>query len=121
MTNDLVETIPLLAGLAEAGALIWAFARRNVNGVVLVNALGAAALLLLVVPHLGASIRFVDIFLLLQLMTLAFALATLMTSLSYVAYPVFRPWVVWTEFSVMAGLSAGFLAFIFALRIARLI
>jgi hypothetical protein len=121
MSNELLEAIPMFAVLAEAAALIWAFARKNVNGVVLVNALGAAGLLLLVIPHLGASIRFADIFLLLQLVMLAFALATLTTSFSYLAYPNFRPWVVWTEFSVMAGLSMAFLTFIFALRMARLL
>jgi len=117
MSDELLEAIPLLAVLAEAMALVWVFARRNVNGVVLVNALAAAALIFVIVPKLSASIQLGDFFLFMQLTVVAFALATLTTSLSWLAHRGGRTFVVWTEFSVIAGLSVALAGIIFFLRI----
>ncbi|WP_158813919.1 hypothetical protein [Methylocapsa sp. S129] len=121
MSDELLEAIPLLAVLIEAAALVWAFARRNVNGIVLVNALVAAGVILLIAPELTASVQFADVFLLLQLVVLAFALTTLTTSFSWLAHPVGRPLAVWAEFSIMVGLSAALLIVVLILRMAQLV
>jgi hypothetical protein len=92
MSDELLEAIPTLAILVEAMALIWVFARRNVNGVVMVNALAAGALIFVIVPKLGASIQLGDFFLLMQLSVVAFALATLTTSLSWLAHRAGGRW-----------------------------
>jgi hypothetical protein len=121
MSNEAFETIPLLAVLAEVAALVWALARRNAESLALVNALGAAGLTLIVGPKLGGSIEFADVLFLAQLAVLGFALTTLATSLSWLARPANRPWLVWAEFSVLSSLSLAVLAFIVAAKSARLI
>jgi hypothetical protein len=118
MSDELLETIPALAVLIEAIALVWVFARRNVSGVVLINALGAAALILAIAPKLGASLQLADFFSILQLSVLVFALATLTTSLSWLAHRGGQTFAVWTEFSVMVGLSVALASLIFFLRAA---
>jgi hypothetical protein len=120
MSEELLEMIPLLAVLIEAAAFGWAFVRRNVSGIVLVNAVGAAGVILLVAPELKISLQFVDVFLLLQLAILAFALTTLTTSLSWFVQPVGRPLAVWTEFSILVGLSIALAVFLAILRLAHL-
>jgi hypothetical protein len=120
MSDELLQTIPVLAVIVELIAIAWAFARRNMNGVVLVNALGAVALIALVVPELRAGVQFDDVLVLLQFAVLAFALATLATSLSWVAHQGGRALAVWTEFSVLAGLSVALLSVVLILKLARL-
>jgi hypothetical protein len=120
MSDELIETIPMLALLLEVVAIAWAFARRNIKGVVIVNALGAAALIALVGPELGAGARFDDVLVVLQFAVLAFALATLATSLSWIAHPGRRAPAVWTEFSLLAGLSVALLTVVLVLKLARL-
>ena len=120
MSEELLEAIPLLAVLIEAAVFGWAFLRKNVGGIVLVNAIGAAGVIAFIAPELRMSLQFVDLFLLLQLAILAFALTTLTTSVSWFVHPVGRPLAVWTEFSILVGLS-GMLAIFFAiLQLARL-
>lgn len=121
MSNEALQAIPMLALFAEAGAAIWAFARKDLKSIVLVNALAAAGVMLFIAPELSVSIKFVDVILLLQVALLTFALATLTTSLSWFAFPDSQPWLVWSEFSVVAGLSLAVLAFVSALGVARLI
>ncbi len=121
MSNETLAAIPLFAILAEAGAALWALARKDLHAIALVNALAAAGLMLLVVPELGASLQFVDVFFLLQVALLIFALTTLTTSVSWFAFPMSQPWLVWSEFSVLSGLSLAVLAFVLALRTTRLI
>jgi hypothetical protein len=121
MSDELLEAIPMLAVLVELFAVGWAFARRNVNGLVLVNALGAAGLIVVVAPELRAGLQFDDLLVLLQLAVLAFALATLATSASWIAHPGGRPLIVWTEFSVIAGLSVALLTVVLLLKMARLV
>src|SRR5258708_7635126 len=120
MSDELIETLPMLAVLVEFVAMAFAFARRNVRSVVLVNALGAATLIALVAPELRAGVQFDDVLVLLQFAVLAFALATLATSLSWVAHRGGRALAVWTEFSVLAGLSVAFLTVVLILKLARL-
>ena len=120
MSEELLEAIPLLAVLIEAAVFGWAFLRKNVSGIVLVNAIGAAGVIAFIAPELRMSLQFVDVFLLLQLAILAFALTTLTTSVSWFVHPIGRPLAVWTEFSILVGLS-GMLAVFFAiLQMARL-
>jgi hypothetical protein len=120
MSEELLETLPLLAVLIEAAVFGWAFLRKNVSGIVLVNAIGAAAVIAFIAPELRMSLQFVDVFLLLQLAIVAFALTTLTTSVSWLVHPVGRPLAVWAEFSILVGLS-GMLAIFFAiLQLARL-
>jgi hypothetical protein len=108
MSDELIEALPMLAVLVELVAMGFAFARRNVRSVVLVNALGAA------------TFQFDDVLVVLQFAVLAFALATLATSLTWVAHPGGRALAVWTEFSVLAGLSVAFLTVVLVLKLARL-
>ena len=120
MSDELLETLPMLAVLVELAAVAFAFARRNMRSVVLVNALGAAALIGLVGPELRAGVQFDDVLVVLQFAVLAFALATLATSLTWVAHPGGRALAVWTEFSVLAGLSVALLTVVLVIKLARL-
>lgn len=120
MTDELLEALPMVAVATEAGALALAYVRKNVSGIVLVNALGAAGVMTFIVPELRVSIQFLDVFFLLQLTMLAFAVATLTTSLSWLAHPIKRSLAVWTEFSIIAGLSAALLLLVLVLRAAQL-
>jgi hypothetical protein len=120
MSDELIEALPMLAVLVELVAMGFAFARRNVRSVVLVNALGAATLIALVAPELRSGVQFDDVLVVLQFAVLAFALATLATSLTWVAHPGGRALAVWTEFSVLAGLSVAFLTVVLVLKLARL-
>jgi hypothetical protein len=119
MLDELIEAIPLVAVLAELGALTWAFTRKNIGSVVLVNSLAAAGLLLLIAPALSGSFYFADALLVLQVATVAFALTTLATSVSWVAHPARKPWLVWAEFSVLGGLSVGLLLLVVAFNTAH--
>jgi hypothetical protein len=56
-----------------------------------------------------------------QLTLLAFALATLTTSVSWLARPVSRSLAVWTEFSLMTGLSVTLAAAVLLLKVAHLV
>jgi hypothetical protein len=116
MLDELLETLPMVAVLAELGALSWAFARKNIVSVVLVNSLAAAGLLLAVGPHLGVSFHFADVLLVLQVATVAFAMVTLATSVSWVAHPNRKPWMVWAEFAILAGLSGALLMLVVAFK-----
>jgi len=120
MSDELLETLPMLAILVELAAVILAFARRNIRSVVLVNALSATALIGLVAPELRSGVGFDDVLFILQFAVLAFALATLATSLSWVAHPGGRVLAVLTEFSVLAGLSVALLTVVLVLKLARL-
>jgi hypothetical protein len=73
MSDELLETLPLVAVLIEVVVFGWAFLRKNVSGVVLVNAIGAAAVIALIAPELKVSLQFADVFLVLQVVILAFA------------------------------------------------
>jgi hypothetical protein len=121
MSDELLEMIPILAVLAEAMALVWVFVRKNMSGIVLVNALVAATVTLLVAPKLNASIGFADWLFLAQIVVMAFALATLATSVSWLAHPVEQPLMVWTEFSVMAGVSVAFVMVVVIVKVAQLV
>jgi hypothetical protein len=119
MSDELIEALPMLAVLVELAAVVLAFARRNIKSVVLVNALGAAALIGIVAPELRSGVRFDEVLVILQFAVLGFALATLATSLSWVAHPGGRAVAIWTEFSVLAGLSVALLTVVLVLKLAR--
>jgi hypothetical protein len=120
MSDELLETLPLIAVLIEVAVFGWAFLRKNVSGVVLVNAIGAAAVIALIAPELKVSLQFVDVFFVLQVVIVAFALATLTTSFSWLIHPTGRSLAVWAEFSVLVGLSATLAIFFAVLQMARL-
>jgi len=120
MSDELLETLPLIAVLIEVAVFGWAFLRKNVSGVVLVNAIGAAAVIALIAPELKVSLQFVDVFFVLQVVIVAFALATLTTSFSWLIHPTGRSLAVWAEFSVLVGLSAALAIFFAVLQMARL-
>lgn len=121
MSDETLAAIPMFALLAEAAAALLALARKDLHSIALINALAAAGLMLILVPELSISIRFVDVLLLLQIALLAFALTTLTTSLCWFAFRQGQPWLVLSEFSVLAALSTTVAAIVFMLRITRLI
>jgi hypothetical protein len=88
--------------------------------VVLINALGAAAVIAFIAPELRVSLQFVDVFLVLQVVIVAFALTTLTTSVSWLVHPTGGSLAVWAEFSVLVGLSATLAVFFAVLQMARL-
>ncbi len=121
MSDETLAAIPMFALLAEASAALLALARKDLHSIALVNALAAAGLVLILVPELGVSVRYVDPLLALQVVLLAFALTTLTTSLCWFAFRQGQPWLVLTEFSILAALSTTVAIIVVVLRIARLI
>jgi len=120
MSNETLAAIPARALAAEAGAAIRALAREELRGIGLVDA-PAAAGVMLIVPELSVAIRFIDVFLLLRVALLTFAVATLTTGFCRLAVPQGQPWLGWSEFSILAGLSMAVVAFVFVPKVMRLI
>jgi hypothetical protein len=120
MSEEMLETLPLVAVLIEIAVFGWAFLRKNVNSIVVVNALLAAGVILFIAPELKISLQFVDVFLVLQVAIIAFALTTLTTSVSWFVHPAGRALAVWTEFSILVGLSMALAVFFAVLQVARL-
>jgi hypothetical protein len=115
------EAGALLAVLAQAGALIWALARGDLTGVVLINLLGAGGFLVATLPTLGVSMKTLDQdFLSLLFALLVFEMVTLATSLLWFL-DSHLAWLAWTEFSIQGLLSLAVLIFIFTFRVTRLI
>jgi hypothetical protein len=120
MSEELLETLPLVAVLIEIAVFGWAFLRKNVSSIVVVNALLAAGVILFIVPELRISLQFADVFLVLQVAVIAFALTTVTTSVSWFVHPAGRSLAVWAEFSVLVGLSMALSVFFAVLQMARL-
>ena len=120
MSEELLETLPLVAVVIEIAVFGWAFLRKNVNGIVVVNALLAAVVILFIAPEVKISLQFVDVFLVLQVAIIGFALTTLMTSVSWFVHPSGQSLAVWAEFSILVGLSMALTAFFAVLQMARL-
>jgi hypothetical protein len=115
------EAGALLAVLAQGGALIWALARGDLTGVVLINLLGAGGFLAATLPTLGVSMKTLDQdFLSLLFALLVFEMVTLATSLLWLLDSRLA-WLAWTEFSIQGLLSLAVLIFIFTFRVTRLI
>ena len=60
MSNEALEGCAALAVLAEAGALIWALARGDLTGIVLINLVGATGFMIAAIPGLGVSLETLD-------------------------------------------------------------
>jgi hypothetical protein len=119
--NSAPEAVSLLAVLAQAGALVWALARGDLTGVVLINLLGAGGFLAATLPTLGVSMKTLDEdFLALLFALLVFEIVTLATSLSWF-FDAPLEWLAWTEFSIQGLLSLAVLIFIFTFKVTRLI
>jgi hypothetical protein len=115
------EAVALLAVLAQAGALVWALARGDLTGVVLINLLGAGGFLTATLPTLNVSMKTLDQdFLSLLFALLVFEIVTLGTSLSWFFDPHLE-WLAWTEFSIQGLLGLAVLVFIFTFTVTRLI
>jgi hypothetical protein len=113
MSNDLFKALSVLAVAAEVAALIWALARSDLIPVIVVNLVGAAAILVLNIDHLGIALTTADAGLLLLF---AFALLTLATNLGWFIYPRYLLSLVWIEFSVYALISLALLIFVFTFK-----
>jgi hypothetical protein len=119
--NSAPEAVALLAVLAQAGALVWALARGDLTGVVLINLLGAGGFLTATLPTLSVSMKTLDEdFLSLLFALLVFEIVTLGTSLLWFVDPHLK-WLAWTEFSIQGLLSLAVLIFIFTFKVTRLI
>jgi hypothetical protein len=116
MSNEAFQAAIVIAVVVEAAVAAWALARRDLTAVVLLNALGAAGVLLDHAPEFGLIVRGLDWnFLLL----LSFELAALATSVLWFAWRA-PSWLVWTAFSVHALLSLALLIFAFTFKLNRL-
>jgi hypothetical protein len=117
VSNDLFKALTALAVFAEAVALIFALARRDLRVILFVNLAGAAAILFLQLPHLRFAIENADLGV---LGILAFALITIATTLLWFVSSKWLSFLVWIEFAVHTLLSLALLVFAFTFSMMRM-
>ena len=117
MSNEVFETLAIVAVLAGALACILTFKYGSLLPIVLTNIMGAGIIVVVNAEHIGSAIHTSDWGILL---IFAFAILTIATNLFWFVRPRLFRWPVWVEFLIYSLLSVCILIFVFTFRMTRL-